>query len=97
MEKNITGEVYKFLLETHLLPFIESLDENTSFTFQDDNAPVYRATAVVECKKGILISSIPWPAQSPELNPIEHLWDHLGGKVHDHKLLPKIRKNLLPL
>jgi len=46
-----------------LLPFIENLDENTSFTFQDDNAPVYRATAVVECKKGILISSIPWPAQ----------------------------------
>ena len=23
----------------------------------------------------------PWPAVSPDMNPIEHIWDHLGRKV----------------
>ena len=30
---------------------------------------------------------LPWPAVSPDMNPIEHIWDYLGrkvrGKVHN--------------
>ena len=24
---------------------------------------------------------LPWPAVSPDMNPIEHIWDYLGRKV----------------
>ena len=24
---------------------------------------------------------LPWPAMSPDINPIEHIWDYLGRKV----------------
>ena len=27
------------------------------------------------------VKGLPWPAVSPDMNPIEHFWDYLGGKV----------------
>ena len=57
--------------------------------FQDDNAPVHTAKAVLKLKEDNLISSLPWPAQNPDLNPIEHVWDYLEKAVHNRKPHPK--------
>ncbi|GFX38794.1 transposable element Tcb2 transposase [Trichonephila clavipes] len=27
------------------------------------------------------VTTLPWPARSPDLSPIEHIWDHLGLRV----------------
>ena len=34
----------------------------------------------------IIKNVLDWPSQSPEVNPIKHLWDHFGGKIRDKKL-----------
>ncbi|GFS71309.1 transposable element Tcb1 transposase [Trichonephila clavipes] len=27
------------------------------------------------------VATLPWPARSPDLSSIEHIWDHLGWRV----------------
>ena len=48
--------------------------------FVDDNA---RPRIASDYLRQESIDSIPWPAMSPDMNHIEHLWDDIGRKIND--------------
>ena len=47
----------------------------------DDNARPHRSRVVTAYLQREAVTSIPWPAMSPNLNPIEHIWDMLGRRM----------------
>ena len=47
----------------------------------DDNARPHQGRAVIAHLRNNAVETLPWPTRSPDLDPIEHLWDYLGHEV----------------
>ncbi|GFW41232.1 transposable element Tcb2 transposase [Trichonephila clavipes] len=54
----------------------------------DDNAPCHRTVAAEQLFESEDIERMDWPARSPDLNPIEHVWDFLGRRLAARTLPP---------
>ena len=53
----------------------------TRTVLQDDIAPPHQARLLDTFLQQAQINRMDWPANSPDMNPMEHAWDMLGRRV----------------
>ena len=65
------------------------------YIFMQDGAPAHTAKETIQWLRKRMNILINWPPNSPDLNPIEHLWGLMKRQVQKQK--PKTKKELVDL
>ncbi|GFV95851.1 transposable element Tcb2 transposase [Trichonephila clavipes] len=79
-----------------LLPYVRLFRGamGLQFLFMDDNAPCHRTVAAEQLLESEDTERLDLPVRSPDVNPIEHVWDFLGRRLAACTLPPVMIREL---
>lgn len=80
---------YQDILSRNLKESVRKLRLGRRYIFQQDNDPKHKSKSTMEYFLKNKINVLDWPPQSPDLNPIEHLWDHVEKEIRKHQITSK--------
>ncbi len=82
LKTKVTAPVYQENLEHFMVPSADQLFKDADFIFQQDLAPAHTAKSWLN-DHGVGV--LDWPANSPDLNPIENLWGIVKRKIRNKR------------
>src|SRR5204862_37088 len=89
IDGKMDADLYCKILEDELQVTLEYYDKSPSdIIFQQDNDSKHTSEKAQTWFKNHGFQLLQWPAQSPDLNPIEHLWTHIKRSLENVKGLP---------
>ncbi len=85
LKTNVTAPVYQEILEHFMLPSADQLFKDADFIFQQDLAPAHAAKSTKSWLNDPGVGVLDWPANSPDLNPIENIWGIVKRKMRNKR------------
>jgi len=83
----------KNVYDIALGPFLNNQKNATSLVLMEDGAPVHKSKIANAWKESKSLTWLNWPANSPDLNPIENVW-HMIKDVVQQNRRPKSKKEM---
>ncbi len=83
LKSTVNAAIYREILEHFMLPSADKLYGDADFIFQQDLAPAHTAKGTKSWFNDHGVTVLDWPANSPDLNPIENLWGIVKRKMRD--------------
>uniref|UniRef100_A0A1A7YAS8 Transposase Tc1-like domain-containing protein n=2 Tax=Iconisemion striatum TaxID=60296 RepID=A0A1A7YAS8_9TELE len=80
------------ILEPFVRPYADAV--GPGFLLMHDNARPHVARVCRQYLEDEGIETIEWPSRSPDLNPIEHLWDIMFGSIRRRQVAPQTVQEL---
>ncbi len=85
LKTNVTAPVYQEILELFKLPSADQLFKDADLISQQDLAPAHTAKSTKSWLNDHGVGVLDWPANSPDLNPIENIWGIVKRKMRNKR------------
>ncbi len=85
LKTNVTAPVYQDILEHFMLSSADQIFKDADFIFQQDMTHAHTAERTKTWLKDHGVGVLDWPANSPDLNPIDNLWGIINRKMRNKK------------